>query len=89
MSIRDFLDRCEDSIDLVGGFTINWSEKGRGFGQYCFYQTDDGEIHISNECDGKETIKRILNRMVDEAILDDEPFRRQESQNEKNEHNPG
>jgi hypothetical protein len=76
MSIQDFLDRCEDSVDFAGDFTIMWSEKGRGFGQYCFYTGTDGKIHIVNECDGKETIKRLLNKMVDEAILDDEPLRR-------------
>lgn len=80
MSIQDFLDRCENSIDLAGEFTIVWSEKGRGFGQYHFYMDAEGKIHIGNECDGKNTIKRILNRMVDEAILDDEPFRKQENQ---------
>lgn len=80
MSIRDFLDSCEDDINVGDGFVIVWSEKGRGFGQYHFYTGDDGKIHVDNECDGKETIKRILNRMVDEAILDDEPFKRQESQ---------
>lgn len=79
MSIQDFFDNCEDEIDVGDGFTINWSEKGRGFGQYCFYHGDNRKLHISNECDGKNTIKRILNRMVDEAILDDEPFTRQDN----------
>lgn len=78
MSIRDFLDTFEDSVDFAGEFTIMWSEKGRGFGQYRFYMDADEKIHIDNECDGKETIKRILNRLVDEAILDDEPYKRRE-----------
>ena len=48
---------------------ISWSEKGRGFGEYSFWQ--DGEhIHCANEGDSKETVKRILCAMVDQAIFD-------------------
>lgn len=77
MSIQDFLDGCETSTEIDHRFIIIWSEKGRGFGQYDFYLGDDNKIHIGNECDSKEAIKRILCRMVDDAILDDEPLLRQ------------
>jgi len=50
---------------------IQWSEKGRGFGEYVFYQKD-GKIYCDNECDRRETVKRILCQMVDQAIFRDE-----------------
>ncbi len=70
MSLLDWLDECKDDIELHHTFTISWSENGRGFGEYTFY-TKDNQIHISNECGDKDTIKRILCKMVDAAILDD------------------
>jgi hypothetical protein len=50
--------------------SISWSERGKGFGEYQFWQDGD-QIHCANECDSKETIKRVLCQMVDQAILDD------------------
>ncbi len=71
MSIQDFLDSCGDGIDLHDSFTISWSMKGVGFGQYRFYNDDEGQLHIDNECMSKESIKRVLEIMVDNAVLDD------------------
>jgi hypothetical protein len=51
--------------------TIRWSEKGRGFGEYTF-QIINGELICNNECDSKETVKRILNIMVDQSKFVDE-----------------
>jgi hypothetical protein len=49
------------------GFSVNWSEKGRGFGEYDFYiDKKDGKLKIGNECDGKGAIQKVLYRMVDE-----------------------
>lgn len=39
--------------------TICWSEKGRGFGEYLFWQDGD-KIYCNNEYDSKETVKRVL-----------------------------
>jgi hypothetical protein len=50
---------------------IGWSEKGRGFGEYAFWQ-EKGKIYCDNECDSRESVKRILCHMVDQAILVDE-----------------
>jgi len=44
---------------------ISWIEKGRGFGQYCFYVDEDRKIKLDNECDSPETIKRVLDHLVD------------------------
>ncbi len=49
---------------------INWSEKGRGFGQYVF-QIIDGKMICDNECDPKEAVKRILCTMVDQCEFTD------------------
>jgi hypothetical protein len=48
---------------------IHWSEKGRGFGSYCFWRDDKGRIFCDNEGDSRETVKRILCRLVDKAIF--------------------
>lgn len=47
---------------------IQWQEQGRGFGEYTFWQKD-GKIYCDNEHDSKETVKRILCRMVDDSIF--------------------
>jgi hypothetical protein len=73
---KKFLKKFEEDYGCIpqprrfSTIDICWSERGRGFGEYSFWQ-DGKEIHCANEGDSKETIKRILCRMVDEAILDD------------------
>lgn len=39
------------------------------FGELYFYMKDE-KVHISNGCMSKEQIKKILNAMVDDSILD-------------------
>ena len=60
----------EQTPSLYFPIIIQWSEKGRGFGEYAFWQLD-GQIFCNNGCDSKETIKRILCQMVDQAIFMD------------------
>lgn len=74
MSIQDFLDSCDNGVELSGSFRINWSVSGTGFGEFRFYTGEDGRIHIDNETMGRSFIKQVLNMMVDEAILDDDKF---------------
>lgn len=45
---------------------IKWSEKGRGFGEYTF-QYKNGKMICENECDSKESVKRVLCQMVDDC----------------------
>ncbi len=53
--------------DMSIGFSISWSEKGRGFGEYTFYMNkDEGVLRIDNECDSPATMKRMLDKLVDE-----------------------
>lgn len=56
----------EPTPSLYHPITIQWSEKGRGFGEYTFWE-EKGKIYCDNECDKKETVKRILCQMVDQA----------------------
>ncbi|RWZ87228.1 MAG: hypothetical protein EO766_11930 [Hydrotalea sp. AMD] len=85
MSLQDFLNSFDNTQSLHTSFTICWTEHGRGFGQYRFYVSEDGKVHIDNECDGKESIKRIVCRLIDEAVLDDIPFAELKAQREKEE----
>lgn len=87
MSIQDFLDSCGDGVDLHQPFTISWSMKGVGFGQYRFYTDENGQLHIDNECMSKNSIKRVLEIMVDNAILDDPMLPRKDSEEVSDEGN--
>lgn len=68
MSIQRFFDQCPDSVELCNGFQLNWSRAGTGFGQLYFY-VDGDTIKCSNECMGKEFIKKVLCDMVDQCQL--------------------
>jgi len=56
----------DPTAEFYSPIVIKWIETGRGFGEYVFFQKD-GKIHCFNEMDSKETVKRILCRMVDQA----------------------
>lgn len=49
---------------------IQWSEKGRGFGEYLIWQKN-GKIIVDSECDSKETVKKMICKMIDEAVFID------------------
>lgn len=53
-----------------GGFTVQWSAKGVGFGSFTFRKSD-GTLVIANELMTKGFIKEVLCRMVDGAVLED------------------
>jgi len=53
--------------------TFCWSMKGKGFGEFTF-KNKDGKIYCNNECEDKDFIKMMLWKMVDDCILEDEPF---------------
>ena len=59
------------SITISGKyFIIHWSVKGRGFGDYTFWQEGD-KIMCDNECDSKESVKKVLCMLVDNADFTD------------------
>jgi len=53
---------------------FSWTMDGVGFGELGFYM-EDGVLKCANECMSKERIKKILCSMVDNAELNDEPFK--------------
>lgn len=56
-------------VQLLHTIYLGWSLLERGFGQIYFYQSDDGTILCDNELLDKDTIKQILNVMVDQCVL--------------------
>lgn len=58
-------------IELDKPLHLMWAVNDVGFGQFYFYEKD-GKIHCDNECMSKEFIKKVLNDMIDDCILDDE-----------------
>lgn len=69
--LQKFFDQCPEEVSIEGSLHIRWSMPGVGFGEYYIYKRDDGGIGISNECMRKDSIKNVLNTLVDKAVLDD------------------
>lgn len=74
MSLQDMFEKISDSVE-ISPFTVFWSMKGVGWGQYNFYMDENNIVHIQNECMSRESIKKVLCMMVDEAVLDDDDLR--------------
>jgi len=58
--------------DKAFGFTLQW-DGSPGFGQIRISQTEYQEkfiLHIDSESMGREFVKAVLNKMVDDAVLD-------------------
>lgn len=73
MGVQNFFDSCKDIANKGDGqLVLYWSKKGVGFGQYFIYTDDDGFIHIDSECMNRESVKKIVCMMIDQAIFDDE-----------------
>jgi hypothetical protein len=71
---RDIFDRVPTGFTLPRPITIAWSEQGRGFGTYTFWQEPNGwgPIKCDNECDSRATVKRMLCGLVDASCFLDE-----------------
>lgn len=59
-------DTCKPEVS----FTLWWSGRYVGFGEFRFFYRD-GELMIDNECMDKDFIKAMLCKMVDDATLTD------------------
>ena len=71
--MSDIFEKSPDAVTIkVGGkyFFVDWSVKGRGFGQYTFWKEGD-KIMCDNECDSKESVKKVLCMLVDSAEFTD------------------
>ena len=69
MSLKEFFDKHPNECKVVGHATFNWSLKGCGFGQLHFY-IRNGKTHCDNECMSKETVKEIMNILIDNCEFD-------------------
>ncbi len=58
------------NVHSEGAFTVQWESKSAGFGLTTFY-VKGGKIHCDNEAMSRDFLKTVLNKLVDEAILDD------------------
>lgn len=67
--IQKFLDSCPLGFSIEGS-TIDFSVPGFGFGQITFFM-ENGKMHCNNEYMGKETLKMIIGKMIDECVLED------------------
>jgi hypothetical protein len=70
MSLLEAFNKLEDGVALHKSFSLDWSLKGIGFGQFYFYEKD-GKIYCDNERMSKESIKRVMCAMVDQCELTD------------------
>jgi hypothetical protein len=57
---------------LYRSVCIKWAMRGFGFGELTFWM-EDGKLHCDNECMSRETVKKILCLMADQAVLRDDP----------------
>lgn len=76
-AIQRVLDGTPNYAGPDGEFTLCWGETGVGFGEAVFYWSNHEEggpmkLYCENECMGKEFIKRMLCRMVDDATFKDD-----------------
>jgi hypothetical protein len=55
---------------LYSPVVIQWSIKGKGFGELVFYRDGD-KLYCQNECMSKETILGIMYVLLDKCILTD------------------
>ena len=69
--IQKFLDSVPDKVTVPHPFLVRWSIPGIGFGEFWF-KTDQetGKIICDNETMSKETIKKVLCKLVDDCELD-------------------
>lgn len=73
MSLIEWFNTFENKVRPRGEISIEWSMKGRGFGELYFYvDLNDGTLYCDNECLSKERIKELLCMMVDQCKLTDD-----------------
>ena len=54
--------------DAGDGMKIRWSDKDYGYGEIDFFLRD-GKIEIDSEFMGKDFVKRLLDKLVEDAII--------------------
>lgn len=61
-----------------GLIDIGWSTVSAGFGHLSFKNVD-GKIHCSSETMGRNFVRSVLNKLVEQAIFEDDIFERPSS----------
>lgn len=54
-----------------GGLGVDWSTTSAGFGRCDFYLDKDGQLRCMNEAMGKAFLRSLLERMLEQTVLDD------------------
>jgi hypothetical protein len=62
----------EFAPDRRGGFVIQWSAEGVGFGEVTIAMDVDGSIKIDDEYMSKAFIREVLMHVLDAGLRDDE-----------------
>ena len=61
-----------------GLIDIGWATKSAGFGHLSFKNCKgDGKIHCSSETMGRNFVRSVLNKLVDDAVFEDDIFERE------------
>lgn len=59
--------RVEFAPDERGGFVIQWSAEGYGFGELTVSMGDDGSIEIDDECTSRDKLALILMAVLEQG----------------------
>lgn len=55
-------------------FVVDWGLNGVGYGSFAFYKAKKGgKCRIDNEYMSKDTIKKVICQLIDNAVLIDPP----------------
>lgn len=57
---------------------VQWSLKGYGFGTFTFVVKEDGVLWVDDECSSRETVKKVLGILIDNATFDSDSKERPE-----------
>ena len=68
MKTTDWDDKNNYCVPVQNTLYMKWGISGFGFGELFFYEKDD-QMYCDNELMSKDTIKKILNVMVDNCEL--------------------
>lgn len=68
MSLEQFFEQFEDCCAPDRAVEFKWSAKGTGFGGFYLYERN-GQLYCDNELMGRKFMLRMLENMLDKAIL--------------------
>jgi len=66
--IQKMLDRCPNEESLNTIIHVSWSRAGIGFGEFYIWQDENG-LYIEDERMGKEFVRNVINKIIDDAEI--------------------